>query len=421
MSTTRPRILFVTPFVPAFTGVGVAMRCAFSLDALCELAEVTLVLVRREANRDEPIGDHFRRRTSAVLDHLPLATLNRPIMRTGGLLGLARRALHSGPLDLRDYPISIADELSLGGGRPWHSMHVFRLRIAPLATRLGDRLGIPKARRVLDLDDVESIAMRRLAEVRRLELGRATYWLERLESRKVAAAEERVCKDFGTVLLCSTNDCDAFQRRCPGTPAAVLPNVYPLPDRNATPNGKLPPNPTVLFVGSLNYLPNQDAVRFLLKEIVPRMRERLSKVAFCVAGRRPPEWMAQDCAASNVELVPDPPDMAPLYRAATLMVVPLLSGGGTRIKILEAFAYGVPVVSTTVGAEGLEVVHGQHLLIADGGSEFASRAISLINDKNLIEQLTRSGAQLLRARYTPSAMTELLSQVHGFATPERGA
>jgi glycosyltransferase involved in cell wall biosynthesis len=122
--------------------------------------------------------------------------------------------------------------------------------------------------------------------------------------------------------------------------------------------------------------------------------------------------MRQDCAATGVELIADPPDMGPLYRSAAVTVVPLLSGGGTRIKILEAFAHGVPVVSTTVGAEGLDVVDGRHVLIADGADELAANICRLVESISERERLVAAGHALLAERYLPAAMRTTLGHLH---------
>lgn len=411
----RRKVLFVTPVVPAFTGLGAAMRCAQSLDALCKLADVTLLILRRPAIREEVIDSWFHECTEQVVDWCMPERSMTPgarLSQSSGLVGRLRRVLRGAPLELDDYPPELADGVALKTDEPFHSMHVFRLRAAPIALRLAERLGIPKAGRVLDLDDLESKAMRRLSDTRRHLLGHQTYWLDRLESAKTARAEERLGREFGTVLLCSAKDRDEFQQRCPDTTVAVLPNVYPLPAGDVLPDHSPPARPTVLFVGSLDYLPNQDAVRLLLDEIVPRVRYDMPDVIFRVAGRRPPEWMAKDCQAARVDLIPNPPDMAPLYRDATVTVVPLLSGGGTRIKILEAFAHGVPVVSTTVGAEGLDVVHRRHLLLADHVDSLATSLRELLRNADDGVSLAAGGRALLAERYLPAAMLTTLSHLH---------
>jgi glycosyltransferase involved in cell wall biosynthesis len=411
----RPKVLFVTPVVPAFAGLGAAMRCAQSLDALCNLADVTLLILRRPAIREEVIDSWFHECTEQVVDwYMPERSMRSGARfgQSSGLIGRLRRVLRGAPLELDDYPPELAHGLTLNNGEPFHSMHVFRLRAAPIALRLAERLGIPKARRVLDLDDLESKAMRRLADARRHLLGHQTYWLDRLESAKTARAEERLGSGFGSVLLCSAKDRDEFQQRCPSTTVTVLPNVYPLPTGDALPAHSPPARPTVLFVGSLDYLPNQDAVRLLLDEIVPRVRRDVPNVIFRVAGRRPPEWMTKDCQAAWVDLVPNPPDMAPLYRDATVTVVPLLSGGGTRIKILEAFAYGVPVISTTVGAEGLEITPGQDILIADVSEDFARDVVALLANEERRTRISVAGRTTLERFYSAPRTKAYLCHTH---------
>jgi glycosyltransferase involved in cell wall biosynthesis len=413
--TERPRVLFVTPVVPAHTGLGAAMRCAYALESLCSMAAVTVVLLRRETKATEQITDRLLACVAGLHEVRPppgWAPLRQRMPRAERSFGWLRRALHPNPLDLGDYPVEMADEIALGPQPAWHSMHVFRLRAAPFALRLADRAAVPKARRVLDLDDIESKAMRRLADASRGELGRRMYWLECLESAKTAKGEEHLSREFGTVLVCSEVDRDEFQRRCPETRVAVMPNVYPLPETAQLPHNPAPAIPTVLFVGSLDYQPNQDAVRLLLREIIPLVRADVPNAIFRVAGRRPPEWMVADCAAAQVDLIANPPDMAPLYRDATVAVVPLLSGGGTRIKILEAFAHGVPVVSTTVGAEGLGVRDGRHLRLADEPPVFAELVSQLLADACEGNRLVAAARSLLEACYLPSAMRNTLSREH---------
>jgi glycosyltransferase involved in cell wall biosynthesis len=418
--TEKPRVLFVTPVVPAHTGLGAAMRCAYALESLCSMAAVTVVLLRRETNATDQLTDRLLACVAGLHEVRPppgWAPLRQRLPRAERSLGWLRRALHPNPLDLGDYPVEMADEIALGPEPAWHSMHVFRLRAAPFALRLADRVAIPKVRRVLDLDDIESKAMRRLADARRVELGRRMYWLECLEGAKTAKGEERLGREFGTVLVCSDSDRDEFQRRCPATRVAVMPNVYPLPEAAQRPQNPAPAIPTVLFVGSLDYHPNQDAVHLLLREIVPRVRADVPNAIFRVAGRRPPEWMVADCAAAQVDLIPNPPDMAPLYRDATVAVVPLLSGGGTRIKILEAFAHGVPVVSTAVGAEGLLVAHEANILLADAPSQFSRYVTELLRCPGYGAGLAAAGWETVGSLYSPPVITARLAEVHGFNRP----
>jgi glycosyltransferase involved in cell wall biosynthesis len=134
-----------------------------------------------------------------------------------------------------------------------------------------------------------------------------------------------------------------------------------------------------LFVGNLGYLPNAVGARWLCDEVVPK----LGPVRVVLAGSGPTPGTEALASRPGVTVVADPPTVTPYYRAATVAVVPVRAGGGTRIKVLEAFAHGCPVVSTAAGAEGLPVTDGEHLLLADSADDFAAACRRLLADPNL--------------------------------------
>ena len=143
----------------------------------------------------------------------------------------------------------------------------------------------------------------------------------------------------------------------------------------------LPGGGVIGFLGSMDWLANIQAVEFFVREIYPGIKRAVPEVRFTVIGRNPPKSileLAKGDASITVTGAVD--DVRPYLKECDLMVVPLLSGGGTRIKILEAMAMGVPVVSTTIGAEGLELESGVHLAIADHAGEFAELTASLLAD-----------------------------------------
>ena len=157
----------------------------------------------------------------------------------------------------------------------------------------------------------------------------------------------------------------------------------------------------VLFVGSLDWFPNQDAVRFFVEEIFPLIKIQKPAAQLTVVGRRAPEslalWMRRQ---EGVTLLSEVPDVRPCYTRAALAIVPLRIGGGTRIKILEAMSMGKPVVSTSIGAEGLAVKDGTHVLIADTPAEFARAAVSLMLSEELCRKIGQNGRKLVLERYS---------------------
>src|ERR1044072_7405160 len=135
----------------------------------------------------------------------------------------------------------------------------------------------------------------------------------------------------------------------------------------------------MLFMGSLDWRPNQDAANLLLSEVLPAVRAPEPRATAVLVGRRPPEWLRQKVAATpGAELHADVPDVRPFLARCGFLVVPLRIGGGSRLKILEALGAGTPVVSTKVGAEGLELPPARDLLVANTSEELLSAALAAI-------------------------------------------
>lgn len=156
---------------------------------------------------------------------------------------------------------------------------------------------------------------------------------------------------------------------------------------------------TIAFVGALDWFPNQDAVEFFAEQVLPLVRAVAPSVRFRVVGRRPPAaWSAR--VWSGVELVGEVADVRPEMEQAAVMVAPLRVGGGSRIKILEALAMEKPVVATTIGAEGLDLVSGEHLLLADSPQALAASLLDLLRNPRTARELGRRGAALVRGQYS---------------------
>jgi polysaccharide biosynthesis protein PslH len=156
---------------------------------------------------------------------------------------------------------------------------------------------------------------------------------------------------------------------------------------------------SVCFLGSLDYLPNQEAVRWLLDEIWPRVAAADPGLRLTIGGSRPPQWLIDACARSGVALLANVPDAPDFLRSSALLVVPLKSGGGMRIKIVEAMAVGTAVVATSVGAGGLASMPGRDLMIADDGVALASAILDLTSDEARRRSLTDSARSLVERSY----------------------
>jgi len=364
-----PRLLFFTPVLPGLSGQGTAIRAGVALELLAEKFEVTLIHIDLWSG-DRTIADPFWPRKIVAACHL----IPNPA------------------------PPHAAEQLVQKhlAGTHFDAVYVFRLIAAPLALRVLALLGktLPS---VLDLDDDECartekfLALRVAAgEVARAARGRAELHRQRGFARLMILR-------FDLALLASNEDLKSISAQYPDRRFALLPNVMRVPDalpaRPAKPCG-------LLFLGTLDYLPNEDAVLFFANSILPLLLESARELDVRIVGVKPPKSFETLAGRPGLTIVGPVREVAPEYARARLMIVPLRAGSGTRIKILEAFRFGVPVVSTTIGAAGLDVRHGVHLLIADTPEEFTAACLRLLDDDTLAATLAANAFAWLRANHS---------------------
>ncbi len=163
--------------------------------------------------------------------------------------------------------------------------------------------------------------------------------------------------------------------------------------------------PALLFIGSMNYAPCVDGAVYFCNQILPYVRKEFQDIQVWIVGASPSPDVVQ-LAGKNILVTGYVEDILPYYQVSTVSIVPLRAGGGTRLKILEAMALGRPVVSTTIGCEGLDVVDGQHLLIADKPDKFAKHIIRLLTEKALYDRIVDQARKLVVERYDWDAIAE---------------
>jgi glycosyltransferase involved in cell wall biosynthesis len=260
---------------------------------------------------------------------------------------------------------------------------------------------------IIDLMDLEDVkARQRAALLRDATDGhgmsvRIRQVVASLQARKNAndwrGLQHSVARRVERVVLCSEADV-----RRSGLPNAVaIPNAYPRPAHSV---GHLTPAepPTILLQGSLNYAPNMDAVDWLVGEVEPLLRARVPDVRIRLVGK-PTPGVERRNRPPEVTVVGRVETMEPELARADIAVVPLRIGSGTRLKILESFAHRIPVVSTSLGADGLDVEDGVHLLIADGAEAFADACQRLLTDVDLRKRLVDAAEARFLERYEWSA------------------
>ena len=255
----------------------------------------------------------------------------------------------------------------------------------------GEQMARVCGRTVLDLHNIESVLDQRCAEV---ESG-ARAWAHRVFSRASLKLERIWLPRFSEVLTASESDAKRARAIAPGARVRVYPNALP-----PTPMPPRTDEDAIVFSGNMEYHPNISAVRFFRREVWPLLRERWPGLVWRLIGKSP-EAVRRFTSGDERIQVEGPVDDAICELArAKVAVVPVLAGSGTRLKILEAWAAGLPVVSTTLGAEGLGARDGESLLLADGGHAFAEAVSRLLASMDLRQRVGAAGRRLLEKEFT---------------------
>ena len=228
-------------------------------------------------------------------------------------------------------------------------------------------------------------------------------------SRLMSQWEPRYTERFGRCIAMSEADCSLLHSANPRLKITVIPNGIDTSFNQLMPFSNS--SPELVFVGNMGYRPNVDAMAFFCQEIYPRIIEKIPDLKLWIVGINPsPE--VKKLENENVHVTGQVDDVRPYYRRSTVCVVPLRAGGGTRIKILESMALGRPVVTTTIGCEGLDVVDGQHLFIADTPGRFADAVLRLLTDEGLRHRVTKQARELAETRYDWDTIAGDLSCVY---------
>jgi glycosyltransferase involved in cell wall biosynthesis len=258
---------------------------------------------------------------------------------------------------------------------------------------------VGKSGAVLNHHNVESAMMDHRADVETRRIA-TRYW--RGEARKLRLAEQRYCPQFASNLVVSHEDGELLTGIAPGVMTRVVANgvdteyFTPRPD----PGGK-----TLLFCGGLDWYPNGEAMEYFFREIWPLLVQRVPDVRVIVVGRNPPRWLEKLSAEERrVEVTGFVDEARKYFREATAYFCPIRMGGGTRLKILDALAMGMPLVGTTFACSGIAMRHGEHALMADTPAGFVDELVRVLADPQLRADLAARGRQLVCDRYSWSVV-----------------
>jgi sugar transferase (PEP-CTERM/EpsH1 system associated) len=267
------------------------------------------------------------------------------------------------------------------------------------AVNLRQRLPCPA---VIFTHNVESEIWRRHFETKTGILGRFLFGTQ---YRRMLRFEERTLRRFDGVLAVSEADSTTFARLYPDAlrePAHVVPTGVDTEFFSPIPSP--PAGRELVFTGSMDWLPNEDAMLYFCRDILPLIRRQEPQVTLSIVGRAPTPAVQRLAAEHNVVVTGRVDDVRPFMGHAAVYIVPLRIGGGTRLKIFEAMAMGKAVVSTTVGAEGLPVTSGTHVTLADEPHTFAQAVLELLRNLDRRRALEAAAHALVLERYDWSAV-----------------
>ena len=410
------RVLFLMPRVSWPPQTGLMLRNYHLARALSRHAEVTCLTFADDARE---VSDAER----AELPPPPeswatqVVTVPRATAYTPGKI--LRGAVGPKPVTVLNYTTpAFSDALT----QLLHTQHFDVVQIE--TSTLGAYLPVIRAApnrplAVCDWHNIDSELMRRYSA--NAPLSRKFY--AQLTARRIAQFERWTLENYDGHIACSERDAAQLRATTPAARVLVIENGvdvdYYTDEKLARAHAiwrqevqNLKSKIRVLYVGSMDYHANIDAVTHFARHIWPAIHQQRPELVFTIVGRKPAPEVTALAELSGVEVTGTVPDVRPYYASAVAQIVPLRVGSGSRLKILEAMAAGVPVVSTTLGAEGLGVTDGLDLVLADDADAMARALFSLCDNHERRSQIAARARELVRQKYDWAALGTALAQAH---------
>jgi polysaccharide biosynthesis protein PslH len=409
-------ILYILPFLPSSRGGGSPQRYWNILKGLNKIGPVHMSVTQP--------GEHIFKYTAEELTDLSqyvtsVSFAAAPEWRQAkgfrspfqkiksGWIDLFKRQLFEIPSFSRDTVFNVASQVPKVD---FDLVFTARLSSFQLAHAMM-RSGLIKSERIVcDFDDILSDARKRdLATPGYIE-GHQARMLYKLSAERIRRVEDNVVAHCQAISVCSDQDVTILRKRYSLDKFYNLPNVVSrprLPQRSSDDHCRL------LFVGNLSYGPNVQGLRSFLINTLPLLRISHPKLKMRVVGINPGTDVIAICHSAGVELYPNAPTLDVHYQESDIVIVPINLGGGTRVKIVEAMAYGRPVVSTSIGAEGLNLVSGENIMLADTSQDFAAAIASLMRDSELRVKLVENAYNTQLTRFSNEALDGALRTFTG--------
>ncbi|GIK43480.1 MAG: glycosyl transferase family 1 [Chloroflexota bacterium] len=398
------RILFLSQVLPFPVDAGPKMRSYYVLRHLTQKHQVTLLTFVRETDKPEDIA-HLAKFCQAV------HTVPMQRTRLRDLKFLTQSLLTQQPfLIIRDQiPAMNVKIQQLVQSEQFDVIHADQLWMAQYA--LAAKTASPQSKLILDQHNAVYLIPRRLAEADSNPIKQR--FLAR-EARLLTAYEPEVCHRFDHVVWVTAEDRQAVaalpqptvNRQTTSTVIPICANPT-----EARPVERAANRCRITFLGGLHWPPNAQGIVWFAKHVFPQVREQIPQAVLTIIGKNPPAGLEGE----GIEVTGYVVDPTPYLVETAAFIVPLHAGGGMRVKILDAWSWGLPLVSTTIGAEGIEIEDNKNILIADTAEAFAQAVIRILKNPTLAQQLGQNGRQTVLDKYdwqvTYSAWDEVYNKL----------
>jgi len=391
------KILFLAHLFPLPLDSGGKIKSFCTLKTLARQHEVRLIAYLRNELESEMLPE-----IRGICAEVDVVSLQRSALRSAWD-ALAALAFGNSFVISRNFRREMLDafERALAEFKP-DVVHIDHLQMAQF-------VGFDRSyKTVLDQHNVECLILKRMAKTAESAVMRQ---YARLEWPKLMRYELDVCRRSDLIITVSEEDkaelqaMDSSLRNIHAVPIGIDVNAIPIVERSHNTRN-------LLFLGAMHWPPNIDCVLWFYREILPLIKAEIPDCTFTVAGQRAPKSVTNLASDSSVRVIGYVSDQVAVAKDCSVFVVPLRSGSGVRVKILNAMAMGLPIVSTSIGAEGIDVEHGKHLLIADTPEEFAKAVVSVLRDSSLADILGQNARQLVCERYSCEVVGKKLLSVY---------
>jgi GT2 family glycosyltransferase len=235
------------------------------------------------------------------------------------------------------------------------------------------------------------------------------------EAMKIKEAEMKLINSSDLTFIVSKKEGYTLRQKGVSTSLAVLPNTHVPPKKVKSFDSRQ----NLFFIGSFQHQPNIDAAIFLARDVFPLIKERLGKVKLFIVGSNPPHSIRELAELDDIIVTGYVPEIGSFLEGCKIMIAPIRYGAGIKGKITESMSYGLPVVTTTVGAEGMDMIDGESIMIADSARGIADKTIELYNNKDLWEKISSKSYELAAKRYSPEVVCKILDKL--FAVEVQGS